>query len=410
VPVFVRGDPDTGWLRNGVSDVTNLLGGHGGGRIRGPPLPVGDLSGVTNLLGLDRDALEGFFAGIGERPFRATQVMKWLHQQGVAEFQAMSNLAKTLRARLTDIAAVTPPVVRADRASRDGTRKWLLGLVRGDAVETVFIPEPGRGTLCVSSQVGCALDCSFCATGKQGFGRNLEAAEIIGQVWLAARCLGQVPRGKPVTTHRAITNVVLMGMGEPLLNLDHVVPAMRLMLDDNAYGLSRRRVTLSTAGVVPQIERLRERCPVSLAVSLHAPVDALRDELVPINKRYPIAELLAACRCYAEATDTRITFEYVMLDGFNDDLACARELVKRLRGVPAKVNLIPFNPIPQSPYRRSPPEVIERFREVLLSGGIMSITRRTRGEDIDAACGQLVGKVMARAARHRPAVAAAAPL
>lgn len=363
------------------------------------------MSGVTNLLGLDRDALEGFFATIGERPFRATQVMKWLHQQGVSEFQAMSNLAKTLRARLTDIAAVTPPVVRADRASRDGTRKWLLGLARGDAVETVFIPEPGRGTLCVSSQVGCALDCSFCATGKQGFGRNLEAAEIIGQVWLAARCLGQVPRGEPIITHRAITNVVLMGMGEPLLNLDNVVPAMRLMLDDDAYGLSRRRVTLSTAGVVPQIERLRERCPVSLAVSLHAPVDALRDELVPINKRYRIAELLAACRCYAEATDTRITFEYVMLDGVNDDLACARELVKRLRGVPAKVNLIPFNPIAQSPYRRSPPEVIERFREVLLSGGIMSITRRTRGEDIDAACGQLVGKVMARAARHRPAVA-----
>ncbi|MBA2591895.1 MAG: 23S rRNA (adenine(2503)-C(2))-methyltransferase RlmN [Gammaproteobacteria bacterium] len=373
------------------------------------------MSGVTNLLGLDRDALEGFFAGIGERPFRATQVMKWLHQQGVAEFQAMSNLAKTLRARLTEIATVVPPVVTADRASRDGTRKWLLGLARGDAVETVFIPEPGRGTLCVSSQVGCALDCSFCATGKQGFGRNLEAAEIIGQVWLAARCLGQVPRGEPlitsrVITHRAITNVVLMGMGEPLLNLDNVVPAMRLMLDDNAYGLSRRRVTLSTAGVVPQIERLRERCPVSLAVSLHAPVDALRDELVPINKRYPIAELLAACRCYAEATDTRITFEYVMLEGVNDDLACARELVKRLRGVPAKVNLIPFNPIPQSPYRRSPPEVIERFREVLLSGGIMSITRRTRGEDIDAACGQLVGKVMARAARHRPAVAAGATL
>jgi 23S rRNA (adenine2503-C2)-methyltransferase len=364
------------------------------------------VSDVTNLLGLDRDALEGFFAGIGERPFRATQVMKWLHQQGVAEFQAMSNLAKSLRARLTDIAAVTPPVIRADRASRDGTRKWLLGLARGDAVETVFIPEPGRGTLCVSSQVGCALDCSFCATGKQGFGRNLEAAEIIGQVWLAARCLGQVPRGEPIIPHRAITNVVLMGMGEPLLNLDNVVPAMRLMLDDDAYGLSRRRVTLSTAGVVPQIDRLRERCPVSLAVSLHAPVDALRDQLVPINRRYPIAELLAACRCYAEATDTRVTFEYVMLDGVNDDLACARELVKRLRGVPAKVNLIPFNPIPQSPYRRSPPEVIERFREVLLSGGIMSITRRTRGEDIDAACGQLVGEVMARAARHRPAVAA----
>jgi 23S rRNA (adenine2503-C2)-methyltransferase len=374
---------------------------------------VGDggtrMSGVTDLLGLDRHALEGFFTGIGERPFRAAQIMKWLHQQGVAEFQAMSNLAKTLRARLTEIATVAPPVVRADRTSRDGTRKWLLGLARGDAVETVFIPERGRGTLCVSSQVGCALDCSFCATGKQGFGRNLEAGEIIGQVWLAARLLGQVPRGEPLIYNRAITNVVLMGMGEPLLNLDNVVPAMRLMLDDHAYGLSRRRVTLSTAGVVPQIERLRERCPVSLAVSLHAPVDALRDQLVPINKRYPIAELLAACRRYAEATDTRITFEYVMLEEINDDLACARELVKRLRGVPAKVNLIPFNPIPESPYRRSPPEVIERFRDVLLSGGIMSITRRTRGEDIDAACGQLVGKVMARAARHRPAVAGGAP-
>jgi 23S rRNA (adenine2503-C2)-methyltransferase len=355
---------------------------------------------MTNLLGLDRSGLEGFFTAMGERPFRAAQVMKWLHQQGVAEFSAMSNLAKTLRARLAEIATVEAPVVMADQIARDGTRKWLLGLTQGDAIETVFIPEPGRGTLCVSSQVGCALDCSFCATGKQGFGRNLEAAEIIGQLWIAARALGQLPRGE-----RAITNVVLMGMGEPLLNLDNVVPAIRLMLDDDAYGLSRRRVTLSTAGVVPKIERLLDLCPVSLAVSLHAPVDALRDELVPINKRYPIAELLSACRCYAEATDTRITFEYVMLDGVNDDEACARELVRRLRGIPAKVNLIPFNPIAGSPYRRSRPEAIEHFREILLTGGIMSLTRRTRGEDIDAACGQLVGKVMARAARHRPRVA-----
>ncbi len=365
------------------------------------------VSGAINLLGLDRNGLEGFFAGIGERPFRAVQIMKWLHQQGVAEFAAMSNLAKTLRARLAEIAAVVPPVVLADHGSRDGTRKWLVGLSRGDAVETVFIPEPGRGTLCVSSQVGCPLDCSFCATGKQGFGRNLTAAEIIGQVWLAARCLGQLPHGERPITNRVITNVVLMGMGEPLLNLDNVVPAMKLMRDDDAYGLSRRRVTLSTAGVVPGIDRLLELCPVSLAVSLHAPVDALRDELVPLNKTYPIAELLAACRRYAEWTDTRITFEYVMLDGVNDDPACARELIRLLRGVPAKVNLIPFNPIAGSPYRRSPPERIERFRALLLASGVMTITRRTRGEDIAAACGQLVGNVHARAARHRPAARAA---
>ncbi len=368
------------------------------------------MSGATNLLGLDRHGLEGFFTGIGERPFRATQIMKWLHQHGVAEFAAMSNLAKTLRTRLAGLAAVVPPAVLADHTARDGTRKWLLGLSRGDAVETVFSPEPGRGTLCVSSQVGCPLDCSFCATGKQGFGRNLEAAEIIGQVWIAAQALGQVPRGERAPINRVITNVVLMGMGEPLLNLDNVVPAMKLLLDDDAYGLSRRRVTLSTAGVVPQIDRLRERCPVSLAVSLHAPVDPLRDTLVPINRRYPIADLLAACRRYAEATDTRITFEYVMLDGINDDPGCARELVRILTAIPAKVNLIPFNPIGASSYRRSPPEAIERFRAVLLAAGVMSMTRRTRGEDIDAACGQLVGKVMARAARHRSAAQMSVPL
>ncbi len=351
---------------------------------------------ITNLLGLDRGSMEDFFAAIGERSFRATQVLKWMHQLGTCDFDLMTNLAKPLRGRLRAIASVEPPEIAGEWCSQDGTRKWLIRLEGGACVEAVYIPEEGRGTLCVSSQVGCALDCSFCATGKQGFDRNLAPHEIIGQLWLAASALGQIPRGP-----RLITNVVLMGMGEPLLNLGPVATAMRLMMDDFAYRLSRWRITLSTAGVVPAIERLQETCPVSLAVSLHAPDDALRDELVPINRRYPLAQLLEACRRYARATDTRITFEYVMIDGVNDSPGCARELCRRLSGLPAKVNLIPFNPIAGSCYRRSPPEAIERFRALLLAAGIMTITRKTRGDDIAAACGQLVGRFDPRAARHR---------
>lgn len=350
------------------------------------------MNAITNLLELDRKAMEGFFISLGERPFRASQVLKWLYQFGVETVDVMTNLSKSLREQLKQVTRIEGPGVLTEQLSRDGTRKWLLRLEGGSCVETVFIPEQDRGTLCVSSQVGCPLDCSFCATGKQGFNRNLSVAEIIGQVWIAARALGQ---------HRAqrrITNVVMMGMGEPLLNFDNVVKAMEIMLDDFAYGLSRRRVTLSTAGLVPKIDRLKETCPVSLAVSLHAPNDALRDQLVPINRTYPLVELLAACRRYAEATGSRITFEYVMLAGVNDSLECARELVKRLHGVPAKVNLIPFNPFPHAEYRRSAPEAIDRFRDVLLEAGIMAITRKTRGDDIDAACGQLVGRVAPRRA------------
>lgn len=340
--------------------------------------------------------MEDFFAGIGERSFRAAQVLKWMHQIGVRDIGLMTNLAKPLRARLQTIAQVSPPEIVAEQCSTDGTRKWLIRVEGGACIETVFIPEEGRGTLCVSSQVGCALDCSFCATGKQGFGRNLETHEIVGQLWIAATALGQLPRGP-----RLITNVVLMGMGEPLLNFCPVVTAMGLMMDDFAYGLSRWRITLSTAGVVPAIDRLKDTCPVSLAVSLHAPDDGLRDELVPINKHYPLAELLASCRRYAAATETRITFEYVMLDGINDSLACARELCRKLSGLPAKVNLIPFNPIPGSKYKRSAPDTIERFRRALLAAGLMTIIRKTRGDDIAAACGQLVGRFDPRAARHR---------
>ena len=353
----------------------------------------------TNLLNLDRRGLAEFFACHGERPFRAQQVVQWIHQYGVDDFDAMTNLGKDLRARLKEIAEIRAPGVSRDQQAEDGTRKWLLGLDAGNGVETVFIPEDDRGTLCVSSQVGCTLACSFCATGRQGFSRNLTVAEIIGQLWQANRLLRADPKAE-----RVITNVVFMGMGEPLLNFDNVVTAMRLMLDDFAYGLSWRRVTVSTAGLVPLIDRLRAECPVALAVSLHAPNDALRDELVPLNKKYPIRELLDACKRYtAGEPRRRITFEYVMLDEVNDSLAQARELVRILEGVPAKVNLIPFNPFPQTEYRRSPPERIDRFRDILMQAGLMTITRKTRGEDIDAACGQLAGKVQDRTRRGRRA-------
>ncbi len=359
----------------------------------------------TNLLDLDRASLEAFFAARGEKAFRASQVLKWIHQHGARDFAAMTNLSKALRQQLAASAEIRLPEVIRRQVARDGTRKWVLRLADGNAVETVFIPEEDRGTLCVSSQAGCALNCSFCATARQGYSRNLTAGEIVAQLWIASRELAAPAPGdgaRAGTATRHITNVVLMGMGEPLLNFDAVVTAMRIMLEDHAYGLSRRRVTLSTAGLVPGIDRLRACCDVSLAVSLHAPDDALRDVLVPLNRKYPIEELMAACRRYAAAAPRRrITFEYVMLDGVNDSLAHARRLLAWMRQVPSKVNLIPFNPFPGAPYRCSPPEVIDAFREVLIRGGITTVTRKTRGEDIDAACGQLVGQVQDRTRRSQ---------
>ncbi len=350
----------------------------------------------SNLLGLTRPELEAFVAGLGAKPFRARQLLKWIYRRGESDFSRMTDLAKDFRAALADVAEVRVPEIVAARSAADGTRKWLLrmpGAVAAEQViETVFIPEPGRGTLCISSQVGCVLDCAFCATGQQGFNRNLTAAEIIGQVWLANRELGYDPDGE-----RIVTNVVLMGMGEPLANYRNVLPAMQLMLDDLGYDLSRRRVTLSTSGLVPQIYRLAEDTNVALAVSLHAPNDRLRDELVPINRRHPIAELLAACWHYLERQNGRsVTFEYTMLDGVNDRPGHARELAALLRGHDAKVNLIPFNTFPGTKFRRSPAEAIRRFRDQLVQGGVMATIRKTRGDDIDAACGQLRGQVLDR--------------
>ena len=354
-------------------------------------------SGNMNLMGLDRAAMTAFFAELGEKPFRGTQVLQWIHQYGVQDFAAMTNIGKPLRTRLMATAEIRTPEVVMDQQAQDGTRKWLLRLVDGNCIETVFIPEEDRGTLCVSSQVGCALDCSFCATGRQGFNRNLDAAEIIAQLWVANRALGKDPKGE-----RVITNVVMMGMGEPLLNFDHVVRAMHLMLDDSAYGLSKRRVTLSTAGVVPALDRLRVACPVSLAVSLHAPDDGLRDQLVPLNKKYPIAELLDACKRYVtDEPRRRVTFEYVMLAGVNDSIEQAHALAALLKNLPSKVNLIPFNPFPQTQYTRSSKAVIDRFRQVLMEAGLVTVTRKTRGDDIDAACGQLAGRVQDRTKRAR---------
>lgn len=358
----------------------------------------------TNLLGLDREAMEKFFIANGEKAFRATQVVKWIHQIGVDQFDAMTNLSKDLRKKLGEIAEIRAPEVVSDHASNDGTRKWLIRVDATNCVETVFIPEDDRGTLCVSSQVGCMLNCTFCSTAQQGFNRNLGVAEIIGQVWVAARALNHSP------TDRKITNVVLMGMGEPLLNFDNVVSAISLMREDFAYGLSKRRITLSTAGVVPGIDALRQVTDVALAVSLHAPDDELRSQLVPLNKKYPISELLDACRRYVDhgsRSNDRITFEYVMLDGINDTPQHARALAKLLRDVPSKINLIPFNPFPQTHYKRSPQEAIDRFHEILTQAGYVTITRRTRGGDIDAACGQLAGKVMDRTKRSSKLAAAA---
>ncbi len=354
---------------------------------------------TVNLLDLDAGKLAGFFSEIGEKPFRARQLMRWMHHFGENDFSNMSDLAKSLREKLRERAEIRVPSLVRELDATDGTRKWLLSVGEGNAVETVFIPESGRGTLCISSQVGCALECSFCSTGRQGFNRNLSAAEIIGQLWWANRALGREPGGE-----RIISNVVMMGMGEPLLNFENLVTALNLMLDDSAYGLSRRRVTVSTSGVIPAMDRLAERCPVALAVSLHAPNDALRDVLVPLNRKYPLKELMAACNRYVEhAPRDFITFEYVMLDGVNDTIAHARELVKLVKEVPCKFNLIPFNPFPDSGYGRSKNEAIAAFKAVLTDAGLIVTTRRTRGDDIDAACGQLAGKVHDRTKRSREA-------
>lgn len=350
----------------------------------------------VNLVGMPRRELEAFFTEMGEKAFRASQVMKWIYHHGVDRFEEMTNLGKALRSRLEASACLELPVVEAEQPSSDGTRKWALRLADGNHIETVFIPDGERGTLCVSSQVGCTLACSFCSTARQGYNRNLTAAEIIGQLVVAARSIG-LPENKG---DRVITNVVLMGMGEPLLNFEQVSAAMDLMQDDLAFGISKRRVTLSTAGVVPGIDRLREVSDVSLAVSLHAPDDELRNVLVPINRKYPIAELMEACRRYVSGKPhRRVTFEYVMLEGINDSPEHARRLVRLLRRVPSKVNLIPFNSFPGAPYRCSSQKTIDRFRDIIMEAGIMTVTRKTRGDDIDAACGQLVGKVMDRTRR-----------
>jgi 23S rRNA (adenine2503-C2)-methyltransferase len=354
-------------------------------------------TGLVNLFDLDRAGLEALFVELGEKRFRAHQVMKWIHHRHVTDFAEMTDLGKKLRERLEAVAMIRPPEVIFDKPSADGTHKWLLGMDGGNAVETVFIPDKGRGTLCVSSQVGCGLNCQFCSTATQGFNRNLSTAEIVGQVWVAAKYLGNVPHQM-----RKLTNVVMMGMGEPLLNFDNVVRAMSVMRDDLGYGLANKRVTLSTAGLVPMIDRLALESDVSLAVSLHAPTDELRTELVPLNKKYPIAELLAACARYAQSKPrSSITFEYTMMKGVNDQPEHARRLIKLMRRLPSKVNLIPFNPFPGTRFERSDEATIRAFQKILLDADVLTMVRRTRGDDIDAACGQLKGQVLDRTRRQR---------
>lgn len=346
-----------------------------------------------NLLGCDLPALEKIFIDLGEKPFRAQQVLKWIHQNGHSDFKAMSNISQALRNKLETLAEIRVPSVAHHHKAQDDTQKWLLRLEDGNCIETVFIPERSRGTLCISSQVGCILNCDFCSTGKQGFSRNLTTAEIISQLWFVARELEK--------EDLSVTNVVMMGMGEPLLNFENLVPALNLMLNDHAYGLSKYRVTVSTAGVVPQLYQLRQASDVALAVSLHAPNDELRSQIVPLNKKYPLAELMQACRDYFKNDKRRyVTMEYVMLDGVNDQPEHARQLVRLLNGVKAKMNLIPFNPFPYTTYKRSTPEAIIRFQKILMNGGLNTMVRKTRGDDIDAACGQLVGKVSDRTSRQ----------
>jgi len=345
-----------------------------------------------NLMNLDQRAMEAFVQGLGAKPFHGRNLLKWIHRHGVIEFDAMTDISKSLRELLAQVAEIRAPEVVFDQPSRDGTHKWVMQLECGNRVETVFIPESGRGTLCVSSQVGCSLNCSFCSTAQQGFNRNLSVAEIIGQVWVAARRM-----------QKPVTNVVLMGMGEPLANFDAVVSAMDIMQNDLAYMLSKYRVTLSTSGIVPALKRLKEVSDVTLAVSLHAADNALRDQLVPINRKYPLEQLIPACRDFVQGDKRRkVTWEYVMLDGINDSDRQAKQLIRLLEGTPSKVNLIPFNPFPGTGYRTSSPERILAFRDRLMRAGIMTMTRKTRGEDIDAACGQLVGKVRDRSRRELP--------
>jgi len=360
---------------------------------------MSDTSEKINLLGLSPARMEEFFLGIGEKKFRAQQMLKWIHQYGESDFEKMTNMGKALRAKLAEVSEVVLPEVVYEDFSKDGTRKWVMRMPGGSAVETVYIPEKDRGTLCVSSQIGCALDCSFCSTGKQGFNRDLTVAEIIGQLYVAAMSFHQPGERR----ERRITNVVMMGMGEPLLNFDNVVDAMNLMMDDNAYGLSKRRVTLSTSGVVPMIDKLGDVTDVSLAISLHAPNDELRDTLVPLNKKYPLSELIAATNRYlGKLPDKRkATIEYTMMDGVNDDMVHAEELAELMKQVPCKINLIPFNPFPNSGYRRPSNNRVYRFRDYLISQGHVVTIRSSRGDDIDAACGQLVGKVEDRTRRSQ---------
>jgi 23S rRNA (adenine2503-C2)-methyltransferase len=358
---------------------------------------------MVNLLDFDREAMRAFLAARGEKPFRARQVLRWIHRRLADRIDAMTDLARATREALARDAEIRAPEVVRDTVAGDGTRKWLLDVGGANAIEAVYIPEDDRGTLCISSQAGCALDCAFCSTGKQGFNRNLSMGEIIGQLWHADRALLAAGVSAPWVEQgrHPITNVVMMGMGEPLANFDNVVAAMRLMLDDDAYGLSRRRVTLSTSGLVPAIDRLRDECPVALAVSLHAPTDALRDALVPINRKYPLRELLAACLRYIEkAPRDFVTFEYVMLDGVNDSEVQARALAALVRDVPCKFNLIPFNPFPNTEFRTSPRARILAFQSVLQDAGLIATVRRTRGDEIDAACGQLAGQVQDRTKRR----------
>ncbi|MCV6628134.1 MAG: 23S rRNA (adenine(2503)-C(2))-methyltransferase RlmN [Cellvibrionaceae bacterium] len=354
----------------------------------------------TNLLGLSQQKLEQFFEGLGEKRFRAVQVLKWIHQMGVDSFDEMSNISKGLRAKLNQLAVIEAPEVLQQLDSADGTRKFIIRVAGGSAIETVFIPDGERGTLCVSSQVGCSLDCSFCSTGKQGFNRDLSAAEIIGQVWIAAKSFGQFGPNGP----RKITNVVMMGMGEPLLNFDNVVDAMNLMMHDNCYGISKRRVTLSTSGVVPALDKLRGLTDACLAISLHAPNDELRNKLVPINKKYPIAMLLESSVRYIESlpdNHRKITIEYTLIDQLNDRTEHARQLAELLRDIPVKINLIPFNPFPQSDYKRVSNNALYRFRDILTQEGFVTTVRTTRGDDIDAACGQLAGQVNDKTRRQQ---------
>lgn len=350
-----------------------------------------------NLLDDDRHSLESFFVETGDKSFRAQQVLKWIYHHGVVDFESMTNLSKGLRANLEQNTTIKLPEIITEQLSEDGTRKWLVQIDDKNSVETVFIPEADRGTLCISSQVGCPLDCKFCSTAQQGFNRNLSTSEIIGQVWIASKALGCFESGK-----RNITNIVFMGMGEPLLNYDNVLKAINLLTDDLGFGLARRRVTVSTSGIIPGIDRLKEDSNVSLAISLHASNNELRNNIVPINRSYPLNDLLAACKRYSEGRDDEtVTIEYVMLNKVNDSLQDARDLVKCLRAFPAKVNLIPFNSFPGTNYTCSNIDTINAFRDILIKAGIVTITRKTRGDDIDAACGQLVGKVIAKAAKHQ---------